>query len=152
MTLDTAGILTAVVDHAASLGVFDRVAGHEPANPPGLGVSCAVWVADLRPVPRRSGLSGTSAALTLTARVFRPVADASDGDRVDPETVAAADALIGSIVGDLDLGEAVDIDVFGAHGAQLGARAGYLRQDDTTYRVLDVTVPVLVDDLWPQAR
>ena len=150
--LDAAGLHAAVIDHAAALGLFDRVAGHEPSNAPGRGLSCAVWVDDLRPIPRRSGLATTSARLAFLARVFRPLPAVVDGDRVDPEILAAASALIGSLIGDLDLGASVEVDVFGAHGLPLVAKPGYLTQDAAVYRVIDVTVPLIVDDLWPQAR
>ena len=41
-------LLAAVQSHAMRLGEFDRVAGHEPRNAPGRGVSCVFWLDDSR--------------------------------------------------------------------------------------------------------
>ncbi len=60
MALDSAPIINAVVSHAMASGHFEQVNGHEPANPPGHGLTAAVWVDLVEPV-RSSGLARTSA-------------------------------------------------------------------------------------------
>ena len=65
MSLDTTAIMNAVLSHAAASGYFDRVAGHEPKNAPGNGLSAAVWVDRIGPVPAGSGLAATSALVVL---------------------------------------------------------------------------------------
>ena len=151
-----ADISTALVDHASTLGVFDRVAGHEPDNPPGRGLTCGLLVDDFRPIPRRSGLNITSARLVFLARIYRPLGDPADADRIDPEVLDATSALVASLIGDLDLTVTdleVEVDVFGAHGIPVAAKPGWLTPPDgPTYRVIDVTIPLVVSDLWPQAR
>ena len=44
------------------------------------------------------------------------------------------------------------VDLLGQAGVPLSARAGYLEMDDgAVYRVVTLTVPVLVNDLWSQS-
>ena len=45
-------------------------------------------------------------------------------------------------------GIAVDDD---GDGVALRARAGYLPLDGNTYRVLTITLPLIVDDVWDEA-
>ena len=149
--MDTAAILAAAQSHAAALGWFDRVAGFEPKNAPGPGVSVAYWVDTLRPIPARSGLAATSARLVLSARVYAHL----DGDkdaRADLDVVRAVDALIASYTAGYTLGGLVAlVDVLGQHGDPLAARFGYLNQDGTEFRVAVVTIPLIVNDAWAHA-
>ena len=51
MALDTHSILDPIRAHAAALGVFDTVGGHEPKRAPGTGLTFALWVDRINPVP-----------------------------------------------------------------------------------------------------
>jgi hypothetical protein len=155
VSLNAAALFAAVTSKAQALGIFDAVAGHEPVSPPPeTGLYAAAWASDLTTVPRRSGQATTSARLEITIRVYRNAGQVTliDGDSVDPAILDAVDQLIGALIGDFDLGEGVELDVLGAHGAGIGAKAGWMRQDTAQVRVMDVTVPIISDDLWPQTR
>ena len=53
--------------------------------------------------------------------------------------------------GDLDLGEEVRcVDLLGQTGRALSAQAGYLEQDSKLFRVVVITLPLIVNDLWDQ--
>ena len=150
MTLNVTGILAAVESHALRLGVFDRVGRHEPKNAPGNGLTCAIWVDRIEPARGNSGLAETTARITLNVRVYTSMV-AEPQDSIDPSVMEAVDALMGAYSGDFDLGGLVrDVDLLGQTGAPLQAQAGYLTIGSTMYRVMTVTLPVLVNDLWEQ--
>lgn len=149
MALNIAGILDSVVSHAMASGFFERVNAHEPVNSPGHGLTAAVWVDGIAAV-RTSGLGTASARLIFNVRLYTPMVQ-EPADAIDPHLLAATDALMRAYVGDFELGGTVrQVDVFGSHGAVLESRAGYIRQDDATLRVITITLPVIVNDLWDE--
>lgn len=108
-----------------------------------------MWVNDVSPV-RTSGLSSTSARVEMAVRVYTQ-AVTEPMDAIDPAVVGAVDVLCAAYNQDFTLGDLVrQIDIFGAYGIGLGARAGYLPLDGITYRVMTITVPLIVNDLWAQ--
>jgi hypothetical protein len=151
VSINSAGIFSALTSHAQALGVFDSVNGHEPKNAPGNGVSASVWLSRLRPVKERSGLVSVSVAVELTIRIFMPMLSQPEDD-IDPKILTATDKLVESLVGDFDLGATVaNVDMFGAMGVPMDARAGYFDQDGKKMRAMVVTVPVVVNDVWAEA-
>jgi hypothetical protein len=145
-------ILDAVTSHALESGYFDRVNRHEPKNAPGRGISAAVWVDRVGPLPRGSGLASTAALVLLNVRIFTNMLS-DPPDDIDPNLVAAADALIGAYSGDFDLGGTIRcVDLLGAYSGGLGAQAGYLDQDGRKFRVLTISLPLVIDDAWAQSR
>lgn len=151
MSLDATGILDAVVSDAATTGHLEQINQHEPKNaPPGL-LTGAVWVQEIRPVPAASGLAATTVLVTLMLRLYRNT-ETEPQDAIDPEVLAAADALMAAYSADFELGGQVrNVDLLGAHGPGMWARAGYLPQDGRLYRVFDISLPLVVNDLWSQA-
>lgn len=149
----TRAVLDQVISHALATGCFERVSGHEPKqkNQASNGITCAVWAQLLAPVGEGSGLSVSSARLELTVRVYTNML-AEPQDDIDPRVLDAVDTLVAAYHADFDLGgEARFVDVFGAYGPGLEARAGYLNQSGVLYRVVDVRLPIIIDDCWPQA-
>lgn len=147
--LNAAALLGAAVDHALRLGLFEKVNQHEPKAAPGKGLSAAVWVQRLQPV-RSSGLASTSVRVELRERLYTSmIQDPQDG--IDPNLLDATDALMAAYSADFTLGSLVrSVDLLGAHGDPLSAQAGYLNQDGQLLRVMDITLPLLVNDLWEQ--
>ncbi len=154
MSLDIRGILDAIQSHALASGWFDAVNSQEPKSPPSQGLTCAVWPQRLRPAAGASGLASTTIRLGFTVRLYMGITsepgppDAS----IDPYMLDACDALMGAYSGDFTLGGLVkEIDLLGAHGDPLGLDAGYTRvESGSEYRVIDITLPVIVNDLWLQ--
>lgn len=151
MALAIGDILDRVQSHAAASGLFDRPVGtHEPLNPPGHGLTCAVWPGRITTV-RTSGLNSTSVLLVFSVRLYTPAIQ-EPLDDIDPNLVAAVDVLCTAYNGDFTLGGHVrEVDVFGQHGTPLDARDGWLEQDGAVYRVYTITLPLIVNDLWDQA-
>lgn len=151
MSLDTTGILNALVSHALSLGVFERVNTHEPKNAPGHGLTAAAWVDSIAPMAIVSGLAATSARIVFNVRVYGS-AEQEPADMIDPNMVGAIDQLMNAYSGDFTLGGLVrNVDLLGQGGGPgLSALAGYLQQDGRLYRVMTLTVPVIVNDVWTQ--
>lgn len=149
--LNIAAILDAVTSHAAATGYFDHVTGHEPKNAPGTGITCAVWVQQVGPVPKESGLRSTSGRIELMERIYSNMLSEPQ-DEIDPNIVEAVDGLLTVYSGDFTLGGLVNsVDLLGRAGTPLSARAGYLDQSGTHFRVMDVTLPILVHDIWEQS-
>jgi hypothetical protein len=72
-------------------------------------------------------------------------------DAIDPEMLRSVDVLMGAYSSDFDLGGTVrNVDLLGAHGVGLSAVAGYLSVDNKMFRVVDVTLPLIVNDVWEQ--
>ena len=150
MSLDAAAVLDQVVSHAMALGVFERVNGHEPANAPGHGLTCAVWADSIAPLPAASGLSATSARVVFNVRLYASALQ-EPADAIDPNMITAVDQLMSAYSGDFDLGgEVRNVDLLGQGGIPLSAQAGYLQQDGHLYRVMTLVLPLIVNDVWEQ--
>jgi hypothetical protein len=151
MTLDITTILDQVQSHALASGYFEAVNGEEPKSPPpSAGITCAVWVEQIGPARGASGLDSTSVRLCFYVRLYTGM-NQEPGDAIDPALMAALDALMAAYSGDFTLGGAVrDVDLLGQFGDPLGARAGYLIESGNEYRVMTITLPVIVNDLWEQ--
>lgn len=150
MTVGVNALISAVTTFASTSGHFDAVQGHEPKSAPGSGLTFAVFLSDLRPVPAASGLAYTAARVELTGRIYKPF-NSQPEDLIDPRVAEAADDLFEALSGDFDLGgTARNVDLLGAHGTALSARAGYQTIDRNVYRVLDITIPIIVNDAWAQ--
>lgn len=148
MSLDTNGIFDALTSHAASLGIFEIVQMHEPKMSPGSGLCFALWCASIS--PSRSGLNSTSVQVVFEARIYVSMLQEPQ-DGIDSTIMSAVDALMDAYNGDFDLGNEVrNIDIFGEEGTKLTAVAGYINQDNKLYRVMTITIPVIVNDVWSQ--
>lgn len=145
-------LLDAVIGHALASGYFQVVAGHEPKfrNPAVDGVTCAVWVQRVTAIGATSGLASTSVRVELTVRIYTGMLT-EPGDDIDPRVIDALDGLMAAYTGDFTLGGLVqEIDLHGAYGAPLTATAGYVAQAAQFFRVVDIALPLVVDDLWAQ--
>lgn len=148
---DVPAIIAALESHALSLGMFANVNGFEPKAAPSNGLHGALWVDDLAPPPRRNGLSATSLRLAFHFRISLPMMTEPQ-DSIDPTILVAVMALMRAYSGDFSLGgEAAFIDLLGAHGAPLAARAGYLNQDSRMFRVMVLAIPIILNDVFDQA-
>ncbi|MGW3144836.1 hypothetical protein ACWDG1_09175 [Streptomyces sp. NPDC001177] len=151
MSLDLLTYRAAHMSQAQGLGLFDNVLGHEPVSAPGSGLTYAVWVARVAPVPAGSGLTAGTGRLELTGRVLTP-ADSEPQDDVDIAVTGAVDQLMTALYADFTLGDTVrNVDLLGAHGPALSAVFGFTRFDSTTYRVATLTIPLIVNDVWTEA-
>lgn len=147
MALNATTIVDAVVSHAKRLGVFEDVSTHEPKSAPGKGLYASVWV-DRVDSATSSGLAATTGVLTLSVRLYAPML-MEPQDEIDLRLLEALDALFAEYSGDFELGGSVRcVDLLGQSGRAMSGRAGYLTQDKTVYRVFDITLPLIINDIW----
>lgn len=150
MALNIRTVLDAVQSHALTSGHFSTVNGHEPLSPPTSGITAAVWSEQIGPARGGSGINSTSARLALFVRLYAPLWQ-QEPDAIDPALMDALDWLMGAYSGDFTLDGLIrHVDLLGAYGEPLGARAGYLAEGGSEYRVFTITLPLIVNDLWNQ--
>lgn len=136
-------LFSALESHAMSLGVFKRVNTHEPENAPGTGLSCSITLGPVAATPGASGLNAVSGTITFQVMIFNPMQQ-KPLDGIDPAILAAVSVLLGEYSGSFTLGGTVrDIDLL-----SLRADPVYVNQDGTEFRVEQITVPIVVNDLW----
>lgn len=135
---------------AMATGQFRSVNFHEPKSAPGSGLRCAIWADTIEPIARASGLADTSGYVVVLARVYGNMLQKPE-DEIDPRIMTAATVLVGAYSADFTLGGTVrNIDLLGAYGKTLGAQAGYITIGGSMYRVMTVTVPCVINDMWTQ--
>lgn len=150
MSLDIQSILDNVASHALSTGHLDAVLGYVSKQSPTNGITAAIYVERITPI-RSSGLASTSVRLELEMQIYSSTYQ-EPYDGIDANLTKAVDAVFTNFIGDFDLGsEARHVDVFGAYGKGLEVRSGYLNLDGKEYRVFQIVIPVVVDDVWSQA-
>lgn len=152
MSLGVETLLDGIASHAMTLGVFERVNTHEYKSAPGKGLFAEIWIENIAPYPQGSGLAATTAVLVFNVRVRSDMVQEPQ-DAIDPAIINAVDLLFTAYSGDFTLGGAVrDIDLLGETGNQLRADAGYLNQDNRIFRIMTITLPIVVNDAWEQAQ
>jgi hypothetical protein len=150
--VDILAILAALESHAAASGHLERVNLYEAINQPGSGITAAIWPQNLAPATGKSGLASTSIRVEFMVRLMTP-AVAQPADSIDPAMINAAAALFTAYSGDFTLGGLVrEVDLLGGSGTPLSWRAGWLpMKDGGSSRVIDITVPLIVNDQFDQA-
>lgn len=147
-------IFDKVVSHAMTLGKFETVNTHEPKSSPQQGIALAVWVQSIEPI-RSSGLAAVSGRIVLQIRAYTSMLQ-QPYDAIDPSMVKAVNQLLSAYSGDFDLnpgsGATVRaIDIFGMEGIPMSSQSGYVEIDKRVYRVITVTLPIIINDLWTEA-
>lgn len=150
MSLDVSEIYAQVVSHAKRLGIFNQVLTHEPKSAPGSGLTCSIWLNSLEPIAEVSGLAVTSLRLELSVRIYENFKSQPE-DEIDKRLLDAVSKLMEAYTGDFQLGGTVmDVDLLGAYGTALRAEGAYLGQDGALYRVVVMTLPIIVSDVYTQ--
>lgn len=147
-------IFDAVVSEIQRSGYFSRVNKYEPKRKPAGGLTAAVWVQSISPVPAVSGLATTAAVLVFIIRIFSNMLKEPQ-DEIEPRMLKATANIMRRFHDnyDFDLPDIIrNVDLLGASGAALGAIAGYIDQDHTHFRIYDIQLPVIVHDAFPQNK
>lgn len=141
-----------VVSDIQASGYFDKVNTHEPKRKPGTGLTAAVWVQEMSSLPQASGLGVTSALLVFTARLYSNMFKEPQ-DMIDPQLLKATSNLMRRYHDDFDFSGSIrNVDLLGISGTRLRALAGYVEMDSALFRVFDITIPCIVNDVWPQIQ
>jgi hypothetical protein len=142
-------LFAAILSEAKQLAIFANVYAHEPKSAPGNYLNCAVWLESIQPV-RTSGLAETSGKVTFTARIYYPMLQ-KPGDDIDPDILTATCQLFEVLSEGFTLGGTVRaVDLLGMEGPAFGAQAAYVSQDNRLFRVMDISIPIVINDLWTQ--
>lgn len=152
MSFNSAAVIdlfSALVSHAQLTGIFESVSSHEPKNAPLNGLTCALWVQSIDPV-LSSGLDQTSGRVTFNVRIYENMFSEPQ-DQIDIDVLAATCLLMNEYSGNFTLGGTVrEIDLLGDNGDSLSAKAGFLNHDNRLFRVMDITLPVIINDMFGQ--
>lgn len=153
MTLQLASAVDALHNFASRTGLFDAVVDHEPkSSPSATGVSCALWLGDIRTVAGASGLASVSVRVEYMYRLYTSMLSEPQ-DAIDPRIADATDQLFSALCGSFTLsGVLRNIVIFDDDsGEGLRARPGYINIDRAIFRTMDITVPMLIDDVYTEA-
>jgi hypothetical protein len=89
--------------------------------------------------------------LTFKVRLFANTEAAPESD-LEPAMADATSALLNAYSGDFELGGNVRaVDLLGMEGVPLNADAHFMNLSGIIYRVMDIAVPVLLNDVWTQS-
>ena len=150
-SLDVRAILARLTTYAETLGIFDAViVGNSPTTLPASGLACAISATSLTPSASFSGLSSTSVALTCTVRIYKNKMTAPI-DLIDVAVWDAAEKMLAQIHTSVGLsGDAIVTDIFQIERVEMTAISGFVPGDSGFYQVVDLTVPIIVGDVWVQ--
>lgn len=152
-TLDIPGLQGAVMAAYQRAGGFEDVLGHEPRHAPNQGLTGACWLQGVRPIGRASGLRGAATLITFLMRIYVPAGtgDNQSYDEIDQKMLDATDRVLALLVGGFTLGGRVrNVDVFGSHSPGLSADAAYQQIGAARFRVMTITLPLIVNDMFPE--
>lgn len=156
-TLDVQELTDNVASVAQASGLFYKVNTYEPSQPVDTGLACSVFLSAAQPVAAVSGLASTSVRYEFTCRIYTPMIFEAENDfnpnvdTVDAVLGNAVVTLIQAYTNDFELDDSVmEIDLLGAYGVSLGGQAGYLYQGQRYMRIFDITVPLIITDVWDQ--
>lgn len=145
MDFDFQDLISAVISQAKSLGVFDSFNGSQPTSVPNTGMTFAVWAQEIAPDPVASGLAATAADIELNVRLYMAL-NPQAPDTIDPAMMNATSKLLAAYNGNFTLDGLVrNIDVL-----QAKAVAGYIDQSGQILRVITISLPIVINDLWEQ--
>lgn len=144
-------LIDALVSEYQRGGYFDRINTHEPRRKPGKGLTAAIWPLSITPLPLASGLNVTSALVVFTGRSYMNM-HTEPNDMIDVWMLRANSNLMRAFSGDFTLGGLIrNVDLLGNFGTPLSLVSGYLDQDKAKFRIIDLTIPCVVNDVWTQA-
>lgn len=147
MDFDFNDLIAAVTSHAQALGVFDSVNGAQPTSVPNTGMTCAVWAQEIAPDPEASGLAATAVDVEFNVRLYMAL-NPQAPDMIEPAMMNATSQLLNAYNGDFTLDGLVrNIDVL----VRAKAQAGYVEQSGQVLRVMTISLPIVINDLWEQS-
>lgn len=150
MSAGVGTILKRLLSHARLSGKPERARISEYKTPPGDGLSFAVWLQGLGSAPDAGGLGVTAALLHVTTRWYMPMLHRPEED-IEIKIGDAADAYLARLNVDYGLGGAVrNVDILGEFGDPLAWSFGYVMIDKTMYRIADLPLMMVINDVWTQ--
>jgi hypothetical protein len=145
-----------IEDHAKRLAIFAEVIPFDPGSAPtGKGLTFAFWFGSMIPIRRQSGLAATSVIQMMYARVYLNITTQRERE-TDPTILAAAAQVIRELSADISFGlddEGVSTDLLGSYSPGVRADPRYVKygQGGALFRVVDITIPVILEDFFAQS-
>src|SRR5258706_15784758 len=141
-------LFAALVSKAKTIGAFKVVITHEPKAAPATLPALAVWWMSIGPYPPGSGLAAGSGGVPFAPRIYGAKMLEKPEDNIDKRLLAHTAQLLNGLSGSFTLtGNARNIDLQGAAGQPLGAASGFINHENILFRVTQVTIPIIVNDL-----
>lgn len=141
-------LLDAIASNAAACGWCQSAQTFEPKSAPQTDFHFAVTM--MNAAPYRSGLTSTTFRIELACRIYVSMLREPQ-DSIDPDITAAAWDLIQSYSSGFTLGGLVrNVDLLGESGEPLDLKFGYIGIDKRLYRIAEITLPVIVSDVFTQ--
>lgn len=151
----SAAAVSALFDAQISLGKslapFKHVLTHEPKSPPTDFPALAIWWVQISPAAAASGMGAVSGVVTFTWRVYQSTMLSEPQNLIDPGLLKNTALCLQALSAAFTLGGTVrDVDLLGAHGTPLAAKSGFISHDRVLLRVADITVPIVINDLFTE--
>lgn len=148
MAFEIKSTLNAVASKMQASGYFAAVMIGEPKSPPTGGgphnIVAAIWMT-------RAGVVGTTLTKTieshvLTVRLYTDML-AEPQEDIEFGLAAVTSDFMSDLCGEYDLGATIrNIDIAGEYGTALSAEWGHVDVSGKMCRIVDVTLPLTVDD------
>lgn len=139
-----------LIDLVSNAGGWTDVIRHEPLSAPeGPGVFACIFPAEpVSPLAESSGLAGADARMPVMIRLMRNALTQPQDER-ETDLIEAYDRLMAALLGALTLnGQVRAIDVLGESGQALAGEWGYITIDKMIYRIIDLVVPLMINNAW----
>lgn len=152
-----ASYLQALADVASNTGVFETVnLGESKTALSNEGAHCDVFIAEPPTPVQSSGLAALSVRMEVHMRIYVDVAFAQPQEAPELLALRAQDTLCAALAAGFTLdGTVRHIDLLGADGEGLRSEVGYVtiggQGGSRTFRIMEVFVPIVINDHWPMA-
>ena len=143
--------LDAIESHLKAHGKLEHVRRGEPKGPPQANASAALWMSSVRVVALPA--SGITELHTVMLRFYYDFLQdeqntgLADREQLEDMSGRVVQEVAELLTEDYDLGATVNhVDIGGIYGTELTAEWGHVEISGTMYRVVDMTIPLVVDD------
>ncbi len=144
MAFNIKATMEAVHGYLLASGYFAQVQVGEPKQPPREELAASIFM-DAVSVASLT-LGTTIERHVLTVRLYRDMLSEPQQE-IEYDLAMAVSQISGDLLGDYDLGATIrNVDAAGQHGPPMGASWGYAEVGGVMYRVVDLLVPLIVDD------
>lgn len=153
MTFSASAVYSALTSTAKKTNVCRSVLGHEPKSAPVSLPALALWWNEpMRGLPGQSGLAAVTVGLGFRGRFYQAKMLEHPEDNIEAGLLLNTEKLCAAWAAGFTGGGVLRcIDLLGIEGQVLEAVPGYITHENTVYRVAEITIPCIIDDLWPEA-
>ena len=147
MAFEIKNTLHAVETYVTNLGLFSTVQIDEPKQPVGRGLHAAIYMQSVSITTIYLG-GDTRESHVVQLRVYKDMlAEYPDPQNsLEAELTSVVSKLMSNLLGDTDLESSVmSIDAGGIDGTSMTATYGYLSLGGVMYRVVDISIPLIVN-------